>query len=349
MAEYRAVIIGLGFIGGADQVSGDALGQQVSHLDGTHVEALSRHPQVKLVAGSSRDAGRRERFNQRTGVRTYADWQEMLQQEKPDIVSVATYSPVHAEMTCAAAELGARAVYCEKPIATRIDDAERMIAACRKTGTLLVLNHNRRFNPQFRRLQSLVAEGGLGQLTSANLQWGSGRLGNVGTHMIDSLVMLTGQKVAAVSGTLDQAGRPDCRGGEFADPGGWGVLRLEQGTMVTVDAADYAVVPPSVVLNGLEGRATAGSAGVTVVRPDGRREEWTEDNTTQSAPVTSMDRAVTEIVTELEGGAPVPVAAEESLHVLEVIAGFHASHARQAAWVNLPLTGSDRELVVNSG
>ena len=256
MAEYRAVIIGLGFIGGADQVSGDALGQQVSHLDGTHVEALSRHPQVKLVAGSSRDAGRRERFAQRTGVRTYADWQEMLQQEKPDIVSVATYSPVHAEMTCAAAELGARAVYCEKPIATRIDDAERMIAACRKTGTLLVLNHNRRFNPQFRRLQSLVAEGGLGQLTSANLQWGSGRLGNVGTHMIDSLVMLTGQKVAAVSGTLDQAGRPDCRGGEFTDPGGWGGVTLAHN--VSSPAEVDAVL------------AQAEAAGGTIARPGGK-------------------------------------------------------------------------------
>ena len=49
---YRAGIIGLGFIGGADQVSGDALGQQVSGLDGTHLEALAENPCVALVAGS---------------------------------------------------------------------------------------------------------------------------------------------------------------------------------------------------------------------------------------------------------------------------------------------------------
>ena len=52
---YRAGIIGLGYIGAADQVSGDALGQQVSNLDGTHVGALSGNPRVELVAGSSRD------------------------------------------------------------------------------------------------------------------------------------------------------------------------------------------------------------------------------------------------------------------------------------------------------
>ena len=71
---YRAGIIGLGFIGGADQVSGDALGQQVTELDGTHLFALQNHAEVELVAGSSRDEGRRGRFSERTGARTYANW-----------------------------------------------------------------------------------------------------------------------------------------------------------------------------------------------------------------------------------------------------------------------------------
>ena len=43
-ATYRVGIIGLGFIGGADQASGDAIGQVVANLDGTHAEALSGHP-----------------------------------------------------------------------------------------------------------------------------------------------------------------------------------------------------------------------------------------------------------------------------------------------------------------
>src|SRR5258708_9411918 len=94
---YRGGIIGLGFIGGADQVSGDALGQRVVDLDGTHLDAMSNHPRVELVAGSSRDADRRERFARRTKAYTYADWREMLDREPLDIVSVATYAPEHAE------------------------------------------------------------------------------------------------------------------------------------------------------------------------------------------------------------------------------------------------------------
>ena len=242
-ATYRAGIIGLGFIGGADQVSGDALGQRVPDLDGTHFASLSDHPRVDLVAGSSRDAGRRERFAQRAGATTYADWNEMLAREALDIVSVATYAPVHADPTVGCAKRGVRAIYCEKPIATRLSDADRMIEACDETGALLVLNHQRRFNLNHRRLRELIAGGGLGELTSGLLQWGSGRLGNVGTHMIDALLMLTGRKIEAVSGTLDLAGKPDCRGPAFRDPGGWGVVRLEGGVMVMVDAGDYAAVP----------------------------------------------------------------------------------------------------------
>jgi predicted dehydrogenase len=67
---------------------------------------MDKHPHVELVAGSSRDPGRRERFEERAGVRTYADWREMIETETIDIVSVATYTPVHAEPTIAAAERG---------------------------------------------------------------------------------------------------------------------------------------------------------------------------------------------------------------------------------------------------
>ncbi|RKU07705.1 hypothetical protein C6502_16615 [Candidatus Poribacteria bacterium] len=342
---YRAGIIGLGFIGGADQVSGDALGQQVSGLDGTHFDALSNHPRVDLVAGSSRDAGRRERFAQRASTTTYANWEEMLAQESLDIVSVATYAPVHAEITVACAKQRIRAIYCEKPIATRLPDAEQMLDACNDAGALLVLNHQRRFNLNHRRLQELIAADGLGELTSASLQWGSGRLGNVGTHMIDALLMLTGRRIEAISATLDLAGKPDCRGPEFHDPGGWGVIKLEGGIMVTVDAGDYATVPGQIILNGTDGRAISDGSNVTLEYWDGRQEHW--EGTSDG--VSGMDRAVTEIVEWLDGGIEFPYPASEAVDTLEAIVGFHASHARNAAWTEIPLSGADREREVLSG
>ena len=98
----------------------------------------------------------------------------MLAEESLDIVSVATYAPFHADITVACARQGVRAVYCEKPVATRASDAERMCSACDDAGTLLVVNHNRRFQANARRLRDLVVDGALGELTSATLQWGLG-------------------------------------------------------------------------------------------------------------------------------------------------------------------------------
>ncbi len=358
MAEetrYRAAIVGLGFIGGADQVSGDALGQRVEDLDGTHVEALCNHDRIDLVAGSSRDGGRRERFHARYEVPVFADWREMLRAAAPlDIVSIATYTPVHAEITQAAVEAGARAIYCEKPVAATVAEAEGMLSTCNKADALLVINHNLRFHPGYRVLRDRIAAGALGTLTSASLQWTSGRLGNVGTHMIDAVQMVTGLPVTAVSGTLDLSGKPDCRGAAFTDPGGWGLLRLgrdlpaadgaPQGDLIcTVDAADYGTAPLRHRFHGTEGYAICRNRDIEIVRGDDR--EFLPD----ASPDSGMDRAVAEIVNWLDGWRPFSYDAREAVRTLEAIIAFHASHRAGGAWVELPLRGDDRDIILNSG
>ena len=342
-ATYKAGIIGLGFIGASDQVSGDALGQNVSNLGGTHDASYVRHSRIELVAGSSRDQGRRERFAARTGgVRTYPDWREMLDEENLDIVSVATYTHVRAEITIGCAERGVRAIFCEKPIANTVEDGERMVAACERSGSLLVVNHNRRFESNHRALRDLVAAGRLGQLTSAMVQWSSGRLGNVGTHMFDALRMLTGREVLGVSGVLDMAGKPDCRGDQFRDPGGWGLFRLEDGIMATVTAPDYGMVTPQIVLCGTKGRAVA-TTDIEVEYAEG------ESESLPRGAGSNMDVAMDEIVDWLDSGAEFSYPPSNAVQTLEVIAAFHVSEARNGSWVALPLSENDKTIVVNSG
>lgn len=343
--RYRAAIIGLGMIGGADQVSGDKLGQRVENMDGTHAAAYQKHPRIQLVAGASRDAGRRERFAARTGARTYSDWRELIEREPLDIVSVATYSPQHAEITIACARRGIPVIYCEKPVATNLADAGRMLEACAQQQTLLVINHQRRFNSNYRRLQQAIAAGELGELVSAHVQWPSGRLGNVGTHAFDALLMLTRRRFQAVSATLDLAGKPDCRGGDFHDPGGWGTFRLEGGVMATVHAPDYGRMPFQIEINGSAARAIVKGFAVTLDYADGRTASWPA----LTEGISGMDRAAAEIVAYLDRQEPFPYAAEEAAHVFEAIVGFHASHARNAAWTALPLSGDDRKIEIASG
>lgn len=343
--RYRAAVIGLGMIGGADQVSGDALGQRVENMDGTHAVAYQNHARIDLVAGASRDEGRRTRFEQRTGAKTYADWREMIATESLDFVSVATYTPVHAEITVACAEQNIPVIYCEKPVATLLSDAEQMLDVCAQKNALLVFNHQRRFHLNYRKLQAFIQDGGLGDLVSGSMQWPSGRLGNVGTHGIDALLMLTGREVEAVSASLDLSGRPDCRGADFQDPGGWGTLRMSGDLMVMVDAPDYSKVPARTEINGSEGRAVVRGKDVVLEFWDGRTEHWPAED----EGISSMDRAVSEMVDWLDQKTPFLYRPEDAVHTLETIVAFHASHKKQAQWVDLPLVGEDRNIEVLSG
>ena len=342
--KYRAGIIGLGMIGAADPVSAEMLGQSVEGMDGTHWGSLVAHERVEVVAGSSRDGWRRERFSKRSGAKVYADFREMLEREKLDIVSVATYAVAHADNAIAAVEAGARAIYCEKPISTTVADADRIVDACKTNGTLLVVNHQRRFYSEYRKLRDLVRAGELGDLTSGLLQWGGGRLGNVGTHTIDAIRMITSREVVAVSGHLDLSGKPDCRGEDLSDPGGWGMIRMEDGLIVLVDAADYGAVPFHIQINGKKGRALVGGDGITLQMTDGKNEHWPS-----AKDEWPMNRAVVEMVNTLDDKAPFLAPGEDAVKTLEAIVGFHVSHERNAAWVGMPLGANDRKREVQSG
>ncbi|MBL7005741.1 MAG: Gfo/Idh/MocA family oxidoreductase [Spirochaetia bacterium] len=353
--SYRAGIIGLGFIGAGDQTSGDVLGQQVKDLDGTHLAAYAGNPRVNIICGSSRNKGRRTRFLTRVHneVLVYSDWKELVNSSKLDIISIATYTPTHAEMVIASAEAGIPVIYCEKPIAATMIEAERMLAACKKSGSLLVINHNRRFNPNFRLLQTMIARGDLGELTSVTARWPTGRLGNIGTHVIDVIHMITGQKTVAVSGILDQSQKPDCRGSAFKDPGGWGLIHLEKGCMVTVDAADYAKGPMVIEVYGTSGTISIIGAKITINLYNGST-RYLPQPTDQS----SMDIAVGEMVawldarlasTESKNPPAFSYDPADAVHTLETIIAFHASDTRKGAMVELPLNNKDRDIILQSG
>lgn len=342
----RAAVIGLGFVGAADQVSGDAIGQQVGNLDGTHAQALDSHPQVELVAGSSRDLGRRQRFEERTGVRTtYADWREMLAAEDLDIVSVATNSPYHAEITIACAEAGVRAVLCEKPIATRLAEADAAIAACRENGTVLATNHSRRWNPMWTGVRDEVASGAIGEVEHATVHWTSGRLGNIGTHMFDALRLVLGLEPEAVSGRLDPVVPPDCRGAEYHDPGGWGIVEFSGGVNAYVDASHDAQAPIRMRI--------AGSSGEITVRRDAAWVDlWSGERRAiplQTDRPTALDAAVADLVQCLRGGGEPACTGRDGLAALEVTIGFHLSDELEGRRVALPIPDACRGLEVLIG
>jgi predicted dehydrogenase len=168
-ARYSAAIIGCGDIGHA-------------HADGYRL-----NEEVELVAVVDPLEVATDQFRREYGVpRAYRSVEDLFAELTPDLVSVCTWHRLHAAHTIAAAEAGAKAVICEKPMTISLDDADAMIAACEKAKTRLVVGHQRRFTPGWEAAREAVAAGEIG---TPELGHGSTTAGllNVGTHLVDGL------------------------------------------------------------------------------------------------------------------------------------------------------------------
>ena len=161
-------------------------------------------------------------------VEFYDSVEGLVASENVDAVYVATPHHLHCEHVLAAAHRG-KHVLCEKPMATSVEDCQRMIDACRDHGVKLAIGYMKRYDVYHRRAKEIVDSGILGTVTEARAQivawtayqdphhWrldpersGGGVMVSLGCHAIDLLCYLLGDvaEVRAVTGchTVDPPG-----------------------------------------------------------------------------------------------------------------------------------------------
>lgn len=179
MRNYRVGIIGLG----RPWKSPGATGFGTAHA---HAKGYRASPETTLVALADIDLDSAQAFqSEHGGESIYQDYRDMLFKESLDIVSICTWTHLHPEMVAAAAEAGVRAIHCEKPMATTFAAAQRMVAVCEDHRVQLTFNHQRRFEPPYRRAKEILASGAIGPLT--RLEAGCPNLFDWGTHWFDML------------------------------------------------------------------------------------------------------------------------------------------------------------------
>ena len=118
-----------------------------------HATGIVGSDRASLAAACDLDEETLREFEQRwpdENLTLYRDHREMLARESLDIVTVATSDHRHADLVVDAANAGAKGIFCEKPLATSLADADRMIAACDTNNTTLSVDHTRRFIPLWR-------------------------------------------------------------------------------------------------------------------------------------------------------------------------------------------------------
>lgn len=124
-------------------------------------------------------------------LRAYRDYKQMLAELRPDVVSVCTWPQTHAEIVAAVAAAGVKGILCEKPLALRMDELEKMLAACDQARIKLACGHQYRFHPNFVRVAELVRQGAVGKVRQVRGNILS-TLANNGPHLLDTVRFVLG-------------------------------------------------------------------------------------------------------------------------------------------------------------
>ncbi len=316
---------------------------------------LAALPEYELVAGcdliDSSVQGFSQRYPQAKG---YTDYAAMLAVEKPDVVLVATNNVSHAALTIQAAEAGVRGIYCEKPMAANLGDAQAMVEICNRRGAALVVNHQRRMLLVFTTLRRLVAEEAVGKIDLIRASCAGDMLSD-GTHLIDTVRALAGDdEVTSVFGQIqrDPAVKGEPRGQGFTAQGGWRYGHpVENGAMAVLQFR-----------GGLRAEIFTGTA-----QPKGRRYQdyelfgaagrlhragdqadpplliaslqaggWQPVPLDSSPEGDVLAHSLRLFASTVQHGTPHPLSGASALKDMEIVMAIYES-ARIHTWVHLPL------------
>jgi len=228
-----------------------------------------------LAGVLSRDSARAVEFAGRHGAQSaYDDYQLLLADPQVDAVYIATPNSLHAEQAIAAARAG-KHVLCDKPLATSVADAERVVAECESAGVQLGITFQTRNHEGMAEIRDLLARGEIGRVVLAEVEmspgrtllkgWrtdpslaGMGTTNNVGVHAYDLLGHLLGAEVVEASAAFG------FEPGFELDTLSLALLRFDNGALAYVNvnqATPYH--QPDLVVHGTAGRVL----GKNVTRP----------------------------------------------------------------------------------
>jgi predicted dehydrogenase len=193
-----------------------------------HLAAYDAHPEVEIVGLAGLEAEPREALAAQYGIeRHVAGWEDLLELDGIDAVSVGVPTFLHAPVAIAALERGIH-VLSEKPMALNGEEARAMVEAARAADRVLDVGFNHRQRGDIQKLAEVVGAGRLGRVYYGKAWWlrrtgipklgswftaselaGGGPLVDIGVHVLDyALHVLGNPSVAAVSAsTYDLLGR----------------------------------------------------------------------------------------------------------------------------------------------
>ena len=332
---YRVGIIGCGRPWKSEGSTGFGMAR-------AHARGLLASGRVRLVGLADPNRDNALAFqSDLAGERLYADHREMLSAEKPDIVCISTWTRLHAPMVVDCAEAKVKAVHCEKPMAPTFGECRKMVLACEESGTLLTINHQRRFLNRFREAKRLVTDGVIGDLE--RVEGLCPNLYDWGTHWFDMMNFLNGDEpVEWVMGQLEKRGGANVFDVEVE---GQGLSQFRykngvQGLLTTGTATGWECW---IKLTGTQGRMIVSVSHEPGLRVWGRGySDWQVVDVPNEG--SDIDKPVTlamlDLLDALEKGREPELSGRRALCASELIFATYESSRRRGR-VDLPLTSDD--------
>lgn len=312
-----------------------------------HGEAyLKLADQVEMVAAADIVPENAQAFAQRFGFSDlYTDYKAMLQQVKPDLVSICTWPHLHAGMIIDCAEAGVPAIHSEKPVAYAFGDARRAVAACKASGTKLTFNHQRRYGKPFAEAKRLIDEGAVGNVQKIEI--GIGDLFDYGSHNFDMANWFNNEGATKwVLAGLDYS-KEKLIFGTHNENHALAMWEWENGVIGTANTGDCSKgVGCHHRIIGDDGMIEIGRAGKPVLRVLAAGKPWAEydcDGESCHGPG-FIDRCLADVVDCVKTGRTCMMNADNALRATEQIFACWES-VRRRGMVPLPLDIDDNPLL----
>lgn len=140
----------------------------------SHIESYLKQPDVEIVAGADLIPGKAKQFfeDYKVDAKDFTDFKEMIDTMELDAVSVCAYNRSHAQCTVYSLEHGLH-VLLEKPMTVTLDEAVAICRAEKKSGKILSIGFQPRFDENMKMIKKIVESGELGKIYY--IQTGGGR------------------------------------------------------------------------------------------------------------------------------------------------------------------------------
>lgn len=336
MKAYRVAVVGLSWITSEPAYAGShpVLGDAAPH---SHLSSLASIPGITVAAGCDIVPAARDQFVERwnstwPGLKSYADYEEMLNTEALDIVCVATPDHLHGGVVRAAAEHGVRGIFCEKPMSVHLDDVDSMIEAIERNNVAVNVNHTRRWMPVYVAARETIRSGVIGKLTQIIAHYGGERamLWRNHSHFLDMITYFAEAHPQWVIGELE-AGFEDYGlhykgdGGRSPElePGVNAYIGYENGVRGFLSGMKAGAPQMDVQLIGAAGRVQVNDQGATLIA-----QTQHGLSTTPIVPrgtLSGMQAAIMDLIRAMETGECPQSPPHEARKTVALIEGILAS------------------------